>query len=260
MLSRCCTTNRGFALMVAALVSVMPSTTAVAQCHGGGGGGHDHGAAGGDSRGGQPHWPAGSIPPLVERTPHGGLYLETGSHVLEVVYLPQETRVYLYGLHGDSLRPLSTLNLRGQMSPQIPGDSHLRQIPLQHVPPVGPQEQDYLTAAVDVTQLPDETPITFRFENFPDQRDSNAEFNPTFSRFRIRPYVARVSFVRADREGFLAQQTCPVTGARLGSMGAPVKVLVGERPLYLCCAGCIENVKESSDQRSAKSHSFDAVR
>ena len=240
--------NVGLGWIAASLVWAMTSTNAIAQCGGHGGmGGHNHGAAAHDSHDGhsepQCHLPNGGLPRLVRRTPHSGTFLETGSHRLEVVYLPRETRVYLYG---QSMEPLSTLALRAQMSPQVRGESSPRHVPLQHVPPSGPKEQDYLAAAIDVSQLPDETPITFRFENLPDRRHSKAEFTPIFSQSEIRPYVARVSFVQADREGYAQQRACPVTGALLGSMGEPIKVLVGDRPLYLCCAGCIEKVKETA--------------
>ncbi|MCA8991684.1 MAG: hypothetical protein KDA69_09225 [Planctomycetaceae bacterium] len=34
------------------------------------------------------------------------------------------------------------------------------------------------------------------------------------------------------------QKICPVGGSELGSMGTPIKVMVGERPVFLCCEGC----------------------
>jgi hypothetical protein len=183
---------------------------------------------------------------VVHRTPHGGLFLETRSRLLEVVYLPQEARVYVYEKSGE---PRSTLALRGEMSPQVRGETSPRHIRLQHAPPSGPNEQDYLVAALDMSQLPDKTPITFRFENLPERQHPTAEFTPVFSQSQIRAYVARVSFVQTDREGLALQQTCPVTGARLGSMGSPVKILIGDGPLYLCCIACIDRVKEAHDAR-----------
>ena len=270
----------GFGWIAAGLVWATTSDNATAQCGGHGGhggmGGHNHAAAS-DSHGGHSdhryHMPPGGLPRRVERTPHGGLFLETESHRLEVVYLPRETRVYLYW---KSMEPLSTLALRGEMLPQFRGESSPRHIPMQHAPPSSPKEQDYLVAAADMSQLPDETPITFRFENLPDheaqgwrfqplafvtsragnlpdRRHSKAEFTPIFHQSEIRPYVARVSFVQADRESYAQQRTCPVTGALLGSMGEPVKVMVGERPFYLCCASCIEQVKETPGGVSAQS-------
>lgn len=42
------------------------------------------------------------------------------------------------------------------------------------------------------------------------------------------------------------QQYCPVTGAKLGSMGEPVPVDVGGRTVYVCCAGCVEKLRSNS--------------
>lgn len=40
----------------------------------------------------------------------------------------------------------------------------------------------------------------------------------------------------------VAQEFCPVTGARLGSMGDPVPVTVGGKVVYVCCAGCVNKL------------------
>jgi hypothetical protein len=55
-----------------------------------------------------------------------------------------------------------------------------------------------------------------------------------------------------DRQLVLAQQLCPVSGEPLGSMGAPLKVTVGDRSLFICCAGCEETAKENFDEHYAK--------
>lgn len=39
-----------------------------------------------------------------------------------------------------------------------------------------------------------------------------------------------------------AQKTCPITGARLGSMGKPFKMDVQGQLLFLCCEGCVGQV------------------
>jgi hypothetical protein len=36
------------------------------------------------------------------------------------------------------------------------------------------------------------------------------------------------------------QGICPVSGQKLGSMGAPVKVKIGEETVFLCCKGCLQ--------------------
>jgi YHS domain-containing protein len=40
------------------------------------------------------------------------------------------------------------------------------------------------------------------------------------------------------------QQYCPVTGNKLGSMGPPVAVEIAGRTVYVCCAGCVEKLKQ----------------
>jgi Cu(I)/Ag(I) efflux system membrane fusion protein len=57
----------------------------------------------------------------------------------------------------------------------------------------------------------------------------------------------------ADEATLVAyQQTCPVTGLALGSMGAPIKVTAGDRTAYLCCAGCEEAFHANPDAFFAK--------
>lgn len=38
---------------------------------------------------------------------------------------------------------------------------------------------------------------------------------------------------------------CPVSGQDLGSMGKPIDMMVGHRLVRLCCAGCVDKVKEN---------------
>ncbi|MEM6560013.1 MAG: hypothetical protein AAF656_00300 [Planctomycetota bacterium] len=41
--------------------------------------------------------------------------------------------------------------------------------------------------------------------------------------------------------------TCPVSGGELGSMGEPVDIVVGNRLVRLCCAGCEKQVRENPE-------------
>lgn len=56
----------------------------------------------------------------------------------------------------------------------------------------------------------------------------------------------------ADRQQALAQGTCPVTGAVLGSMGVPIKITLRGQPVFLCCKGCIGKAKRSPDEMLKK--------
>ena len=42
----------------------------------------------------------------------------------------------------------------------------------------------------------------------------------------------------SDEQLIARQKVCPVTDEELGSMGAPVKVMIDGRPVFICCKGC----------------------
>lgn len=53
---------------------------------------------------------------------------------------------------------------------------------------------------------------------------------------------------QADQASALAQQMCPVTKQKLGSMGRPIRVAVAGRSLWVCCQGCVDAVKSNPGQ------------
>ena len=55
-----------------------------------------------------------------------------------------------------------------------------------------------------------------------------------------------------DRALAIAQANCPVTGKRLGSMGTPLRVVVGGRDVFLCCGGCEGPIRDAPDKHLAR--------
>jgi len=45
---------------------------------------------------------------------------------------------------------------------------------------------------------------------------------------------------RRDQLRIAVQEICPMSGQKLGSMGAPLKVKVGEETLFICCKACLQ--------------------
>lgn len=58
-----------------------------------------------------------------------------------------------------------------------------------------------------------------------------------------RPTILVSTSTQADAARIAEQATCPVMDEPLGSMGQPVKVMVGDKPIYLCCKGCVKKVQ-----------------
>ncbi len=55
-----------------------------------------------------------------------------------------------------------------------------------------------------------------------------------------------------DRDAALKQVICPVSGEKLGSMGAPPKVTVEGKEVFLCCSGCEKDLREEPAKHLAK--------
>ena len=58
-----------------------------------------------------------------------------------------------------------------------------------------------------------------------------------------RAKITVTPLTEADTALIKKQAKCPVMDESLGSMGQPIKVMVGDKPIFLCCKGCIKKIK-----------------
>lgn len=180
---------------------------------------------------------------IFERPPHGGQVISQLPYIFEVVYQPRETHLFLY----DSLQqPLTAEGVQAEILMQPHYAQQSLRFPLRFVAPApGTPEPNHLSTAVDVSHVPDgQMTVTFRLDGLPDHQQPRVAFTHLFALTRPLPQVVVVPVTEADRGGIERQQTCPVEGAKLGSNGVPVKVLLNDQPLYLCCQGCVAKVRE----------------
>jgi hypothetical protein len=185
----------------------------------------------------------GNTPPPAQMvlTPHGGQYLATRSNRFELVFLPLQTRIYLFD---KEFKPVTAKDIHASMTLQLPEESKPQQIPFQFVAPAS--GQDYLLVSFDLSLLRDkETPITIELSNLPDRDRPAAVFTPVFTPENIRPYVAKVLLRKSEEEAVRHQHTCPVCGRALGSRGPVVKIMIAEYELYLCNDECIAAVRKA---------------
>lgn len=223
------------------------STPAYAQCgccqHGGSHAGHDaesnghqHGAAPADHTG---HDQAAQTPP------HGGQLTTAKPMTFEVVYLPREIRVYLYGVVMPY--PESAKDVTGEVSLQRPNDERATRVGLRYVAQPAGQE-DYLAAPVDLSRVKDgDLTATVKLANLPLQNRPGITFTQAVVVSNAKPQVTLAALDPSDQAGIARQRVCPVMGAKLGSMDSPVKVLVDGKPIYLCCKGCLRKVESAPE-------------
>jgi len=62
----------------------------------------------------------------------------------------------------------------------------------------------------------------------------------------------RAKLSEEDRALVEAQEWCVATSHRLGEMGPPIKVMVKDKPVFLCCDGCEAEALANPDKTLAK--------
>lgn len=62
------------------------------------------------------------------------------------------------------------------------------------------------------------------------------------------PNLAKLS--PEDRKLAEEQKTCPIAGGPLGSkdMGVPIKIMLNDQPVFLCCASCERKAKADPEK------------
>jgi hypothetical protein len=177
----------------------------------------------------------------VVLTRHGGTYLRTGGNFFEVVWLPNQTRIYNYDAQ---MNPRSAREIRAQMSFNLSDRKEPVRGVFQYAPePPGSIEQDFLVVGFDTRLLNDkDSPITIEFFDLSVPPKLIATFTPMVVKSDVRPYVAQVTPTSEDEQAVNSRQICPACGSRLGSQGPICKVFVGDYPLLLCKKDCIATV------------------
>lgn len=206
------------AIAIAFALSSFTATVSADDGHGHSG--HQHGAAAAKTQHG----------------PHGGELAYAAATWHEVVFRPDGVRVFLYDAQG---QPVDVARLAGQITLTVDGN------PKPYTYPLRPEATrgaaiNVLHLALDLSKVPDGRMQTvFAISGIPGQQQ--AQFGQKFH------------ITRSQEEQAIAQQKiCPVSGKALGSMGAPPAVRIGDRDVYVCCAGCTSTLKADPQKYLAK--------
>lgn len=108
--------------------------------------------------------------------PHGGQLTKTLWNYFEVVYAPQETRVYLF----DTFRaPTHVRGIHGTVKMRVRSTGSEFTFPLQRKP--GPDGQDYLAARVDLSRVRlGDLSAEFEIGNLPNSVEPTARFTQVY--------------------------------------------------------------------------------
>ncbi|MDP1796469.1 MAG: hypothetical protein Q8K78_03265 [Planctomycetaceae bacterium] len=79
-------------------------------------------------------------------------------------------------------------------------------------------------------------------------RDGDCRGSSTTGAIRPRQTEMALDHAADEVRRGKVQQTCPVTGEPLGSMGSPISVSLGAESLQVCCQGCVAAVKKNPNK------------
>jgi len=200
---------------------------------------HEHG----DHDHGDGHNHAGNSP-----AHHGGQVSQTKSYFFEVVYQPKETRIYAYD---NNHNHLDMRGITAQAAMQMRGNNKVYRFPIEYVASTAENDHGYLAMYADVSKVRNgDMTVTFDLGNLPNPGEPTTRFTQTFA--LSLPQVTLAALTAADQAGITRQGICPVMGTPLGKHGPPIKLMVGNQPMYLCCKGCINKVKKDPQKYLAK--------
>jgi hypothetical protein len=176
--------------------------------------------------------------------PHGGQAVSEAPFVFEVVFHSTDVRVYAYR---PSSKPYSLKDVDGTLALKSLQDDKVTPLKLK-LAAVPNGEQDYLSVSVDLRRAKERNLVaTIKLQDRSGKDALKAEFSRAVTISEPKVTVTIGELDKSDEEGIARQKTCPVTGAELGSMGDPVKVLINGKPLFLCCEGCVPKVKSAPE-------------
>ena len=212
---------------------------------------------------------------IPQMAPHGGQVATMQRHDFEVVYMPREMRIYIYSparhlLNAQKVRGDVVMQVRGNPRPfryPVRGTTDAAGVSCLSLPidltrvrdgdmrvmfdltnlPIAEEPRTKFTQTFALTQLPSPAQVAALTD-----ADRNTKLSPRAPRRPTKPRVVVADATAADAAAIRAQGTCPVMNTRLGGHGQPIKLLVDGKPLFVCCKGCIQQVKKNPQHYLAK--------
>lgn len=202
--------------------------------------------------------------------PNGGQLSRTGEFQFEAVYSPNDIHLFVFDRQN---QPVNVQGTRGEMVMRLRGVEQEFRVQLGYGQLANSQSQiqGVLGSQVDVSRVVDGSmKITYVFQGLPSLASPSVQFEQDFALTRplsanpqrvrtaqttgsTQPWTVTVAqLTAADQAGVAQQKVCPVMDTPLGDHGNPIKLMVGDQSLYVCCKGCIRKVQQNPQTYLAK--------
>ena len=159
--------------------------------------------------------------------PHGGSLKQIGNLQIETLVSQGGLQMFVFDHDG---QPVPVDQGRGAISVHVEGNGKRYRYDLL------PDGKGSLTARVNLSQIAGrQIEVNVQLVGVKASGGNVVSFNEVATVPASEKQLVATAIAR--------QKICPVSRKPLGSMGTPVKVVVGDKPIYLCCKGCIKKVQ-----------------
>jgi hypothetical protein len=188
--------------------------------------------------------------PKVTPSARGGTLVTTERHEFEVFFYKTGVRVFSKSTADP---PADPPNPGGTVTFRLPGVPRPYIYPLKGATSPPSLKTVSLDLGIDLSRVPTAgTEVAIELTGLDDLQEDRASFTLPFRLVPPpkppAPVLVAVKATQGEQSSINAQRVCPVSGEPLGSAGTPIKVLLGARSAYLCCEGCLKEVRANPDK------------
>ncbi len=188
--------------------------------------------------------------------PHGGSLKQTNNLQIETIVSQGGLQMFVYDRAG---LPASLERARGAVSVRVAGNAKRYRYDLL------PDGKGSLTAPVNLSRLAGrqiEVDVQLvgmsawdgNIVSFTEVASVPASEQQLAAAAIAHQKITVTTATQADAAAMAAQKVCPVMDEPLGGMGTPIKVMVGDKPIYLCCKGCVKKIQADPAKYLAMVH------
>ena len=170
----------------------------------------------------------------TEKGPNGGALQNVGSHQIETVVMAKGVMFRVYGADGQMIK---APDAAGSLTLKVGDNPKEFRIKLQSL------KNNSVGAAIDLSKTKGK--MLHMDVELTGIGATSIEFHA----------MGQLGYMISDALLISLQRTCPATGKPLGSMGAPPKIMVQGKPLFVCCAGCSDKVTSNPEKHLAAYYS-----
>lgn len=177
---------------------------------------------------------------------HGGKVTMTKEYHFEVVFAKDGLKVFPRTHEDEAIDASRLTGTATFYHPNSPKPWFVRKLTASDASPG--QAAISIGTRINLSKVPATgAKVEFRVEHLPEAAEPTAKFTVPFA-FASQGEIVVAKATKADEKAIAALKVCPVSKEDLDSMGGPLKVTRGDKSIFICCKGCLKEIRANPDK------------